>query len=291
MSADGTLWPRAASRTCRPATTARRCAADGRRRAAVIEKPYDAACRHAPRPAFTGREPQRRRDASRLATLSSRCARSMPDDAGVRLPREHDDLPAGRVAAAVEVHVMEHGLLMLEGGGIYRLGDALVSGQAGRLHLDGAVLPAVVRRARQGAGEVPDLQGLESAPAMTLAGSTPRSRSARSELRDAGRRSPTRAAPAVTRVVFTETRPRRARLRQAPVRGGRARRCARTPSATPSRAGPGTTPALPAVATGSHIDAIPNAGRYDGTVGVLGGLEAIRALQRSGLHGRGDRSS
>lgn len=38
-----------------------------------------------------------------------------------------------------------------------------------------------------------------------------------------------------------------------------------------------------AIATGSHIDAIPNAGRYDGTVGVLGGLEAIRALNRSGF--------
>jgi N-carbamoyl-L-amino-acid hydrolase len=37
------------------------------------------------------------------------------------------------------------------------------------------------------------------------------------------------------------------------------------------------------VATGSHIDAIPNAGKYDGVVGVLGGLEAIRALQRSGF--------
>ena len=40
---------------------------------------------------------------------------------------------------------------------------------------------------------------------------------------------------------------------------------------------------LPAVGTGSHIDAIPNAGSYDGTVGVLGGLEAIRALQRNGF--------
>src|SRR5271154_3135031 len=36
-----------------------------------------------------------------------------------------------------------------------------------------------------------------------------------------------------------------------------------------------------AVGTGSHIDAIPNAGKYDGVVGVLGGLEAIRALQRA----------
>ena len=44
----------------------------------------------------------------------------------------------------------------------------------------------------------------------------------------------------------------------------------------------GSDPAAPAVGTGSHIDAIPNAGRYDGVVGVLGGLEAIRALQRAG---------
>jgi ureidoglycolate amidohydrolase len=38
-----------------------------------------------------------------------------------------------------------------------------------------------------------------------------------------------------------------------------------------------------AVATGSHIDAIPNAGKYDGVVGVLGALEAIRALKRAGF--------
>jgi ureidoglycolate amidohydrolase len=45
----------------------------------------------------------------------------------------------------------------------------------------------------------------------------------------------------------------------------------------------GSDPAAPAVGTGSHIDAIPNAGKYDGVVGVLGGLEAIRALKRSGF--------
>jgi len=48
----------------------------------------------------------------------------------------------------------------------------------------------------------------------------------------------------------------------------------------------GTEPALPAIGTGSHIDAIPHSGRYDGTVGVLGGLEAIRALQRAGVRPR-----
>ncbi|HZV86080.1 MAG TPA: M20 family metallo-hydrolase [Candidatus Binatus sp.] len=45
----------------------------------------------------------------------------------------------------------------------------------------------------------------------------------------------------------------------------------------------GSEPNAPAVGTGSHIDAIPNAGKYDGVVGVLGGLEAIRSLQRCGL--------
>jgi ureidoglycolate amidohydrolase len=45
----------------------------------------------------------------------------------------------------------------------------------------------------------------------------------------------------------------------------------------------GSRPELPAIGTGSHIDAIPHSGKYDGTVGVLGGLEAIRTLQRSGF--------
>jgi ureidoglycolate amidohydrolase len=48
----------------------------------------------------------------------------------------------------------------------------------------------------------------------------------------------------------------------------------------------GEDPNAAAIGTGSHIDAIPNAGRYDGTVGVLGGLEAIRALKRSGFRPR-----
>jgi ureidoglycolate amidohydrolase len=43
----------------------------------------------------------------------------------------------------------------------------------------------------------------------------------------------------------------------------------------------GSDPQAAVVGTGSHIDAIPNAGKYDGVVGVLGGLEAIRALKRA----------
>ncbi len=48
----------------------------------------------------------------------------------------------------------------------------------------------------------------------------------------------------------------------------------------------GSDPSLAPVGTGSHIDAIPNAGLYDGCVGVLGGLEEIRVLQQLGLNPR-----
>ena len=48
----------------------------------------------------------------------------------------------------------------------------------------------------------------------------------------------------------------------------------------------GSEPSIAAIGTGSHIDAIPHSGKYDGTVGVLGGLEAIRTLQRSGFRPR-----
>jgi N-carbamoyl-L-amino-acid hydrolase len=48
----------------------------------------------------------------------------------------------------------------------------------------------------------------------------------------------------------------------------------------------GRDPNLTPLATGSHIDAIPNAGRYDGVVGVLGALEAFRALAAAGFQPR-----
>ncbi len=88
--------------------------------------------------------------------------------------------------------------------------------------------------------------------------------------------------PAVTRVVFTEQDLRaRAWLRERCEEAGLAIR-ADAVGNTFIR-WEGSRPELAAVATGSHIDAIPNAGRFDGVVGVLGGLEAIRALQRSGF--------
>src|SRR5262245_60094886 len=44
----------------------------------------------------------------------------------------------------------------------------------------------------------------------------------------------------------------------------------------------GEEPELPRVLTGSHVDTTLNAGRYDGVVGVLGAIEAVRTLREAG---------
>jgi ureidoglycolate amidohydrolase len=89
-------------------------------------------------------------------------------------------------------------------------------------------------------------------------------------------------APAVTRVVFTPT--------DLKARGWLVAHCEsaglsvrRDPIGNIFARWNGSEPSASSVGTGSHIDAIPNAGKYDGVVGVLGGLEAIRTLQRSGF--------
>src|ERR1035441_3787269 len=91
--------------------------------------------------------------------------------------------------------------------------------------------------------------------------------------------------PVVTRVVFSE-----ADLR---ARGYVKSLCARAGLTVHEDAigntfarWQGSDPDLAPVGTGSHIDAIPNAGLYDGCVGVLGGLEAIRVLQKLGYKPR-----
>jgi ureidoglycolate amidohydrolase len=91
--------------------------------------------------------------------------------------------------------------------------------------------------------------------------------------------------PAVTRVVFTPTDLRaRAYVRGLCEEAGLTIR--EDAIGNMFARWPGSVPELAPIGTGSHIDAIPNAGAYDGTVGVLGGLEAIRALQRSGFQPR-----
>jgi ureidoglycolate amidohydrolase len=90
-------------------------------------------------------------------------------------------------------------------------------------------------------------------------------------------------APAVTRIVFTPT--------DLSARAWLLARCKQAGLAIHQDAignifarWHGQDPDTAAVATGSHIDAIPNAGKYDGVVGVLGALEAVRALRKSGFN-------
>ena len=45
----------------------------------------------------------------------------------------------------------------------------------------------------------------------------------------------------------------------------------------------GEDPSLPPVYIGSHLDTQPTGGKYDGVLGVLGGLEVIRTLNRLGV--------
>lgn len=46
---------------------------------------------------------------------------------------------------------------------------------------------------------------------------------------------------------------------------------------------PGKFSQAPVLATGSHIDTVPNGGRYDGAFGVLAGLEVVRLLNEQRL--------
>lgn len=45
----------------------------------------------------------------------------------------------------------------------------------------------------------------------------------------------------------------------------------------------GTDPTLPAVVTGSHLDTVYNGGKYDGTLGVIAGLEVVRSLNEQNI--------
>lgn len=48
----------------------------------------------------------------------------------------------------------------------------------------------------------------------------------------------------------------------------------------------GTEPGLPPVYMGSHLDTQPTGGKYDGVLGVLGGLEVMRSLNDLGIRTR-----
>jgi (S)-ureidoglycine aminohydrolase len=108
-----------------PASIRARAAA----RAAVIEKPYQPLDR-VPPPMLVGREsampgqPLMGDDALAIRIL-------LPDDIAFDFAVNTMTFQPGAALAMVEIHVMEHGLLMLAGGGVYRLGESWYSVSAG----------------------------------------------------------------------------------------------------------------------------------------------------------------
>jgi ureidoglycolate amidohydrolase len=93
------------------------------------------------------------------------------------------------------------------------------------------------------------------------------------------------APPVVTRVVFSEA-DMRARTYVKSLCTGAGLAIREDAVGNTFATWEGSEPSLAPIGTGSHIDAIPNAGLYDGCVGVLGGLEAIRVLKQLGYKPR-----
>jgi (S)-ureidoglycine aminohydrolase len=101
-------------------------------RAAVIEKPYEPLAGDEQQTAqiVVGNEaaiapvPLMGDEALRVRSL-------MPDGPAYDFAVNTMTYDPGAALSMVEIHVMEHGLLMLEGGGIYRLGDAWYPVEAG----------------------------------------------------------------------------------------------------------------------------------------------------------------
>jgi (S)-ureidoglycine aminohydrolase len=104
--------------------------ASERTRLAVIEKPYEAVAGIAAPGVLVGREidvPP----AALMGDEDLRVRGLLPDDASFDFAVNTMTYQPGAALSMVEIHVMEHGLLMLEGGGIYRLGERWYPVKAG----------------------------------------------------------------------------------------------------------------------------------------------------------------
>jgi (S)-ureidoglycine aminohydrolase len=99
-------------------------------RVAVIEKPYQALASIDPPRAIISNEdavPSHTLDNDPDLQVKSLLPEAMSFDFAVNTMTYQP----GAALSMVEIHVMEHGLLMLEGGGIYRLGDSWYAAKAG----------------------------------------------------------------------------------------------------------------------------------------------------------------
>ncbi|MFY9747014.1 MAG: (S)-ureidoglycine aminohydrolase, partial [Acidobacteriaceae bacterium] len=91
-------------------------------RAAVVEQPYRAVKGVGAPEVLVGREPEV--TAQALMGDDGLQVRSLlPDTMAFDFAVNTMTYQPGAALSMVEIHVMEHGLLMLEGGGIYRLDD------------------------------------------------------------------------------------------------------------------------------------------------------------------------
>jgi (S)-ureidoglycine aminohydrolase len=107
----------------------------GQARAALIEKPYAAEASSAG--SSTGALQIVVGDEASIAALplmgdeSLRVRSLMPDGPAYDFAVNTMTYDPGAALSMVEIHVMEHGLLMLEGGGIYKLGESWYPVEAG----------------------------------------------------------------------------------------------------------------------------------------------------------------
>jgi (S)-ureidoglycine aminohydrolase len=97
--------------------------ARGAARAAVIEKPYQPLAGTAAPRFLTGSEPAVEGKPF-LGDSMLHVRTLLPDSPSFDCAVNTMTFQPGATLPMVEIHVMEHGLLMLEGGGIYRLGDS-----------------------------------------------------------------------------------------------------------------------------------------------------------------------
>jgi (S)-ureidoglycine aminohydrolase len=114
-----------------PEGTPHSVTASTKSRAAIIEKPYELTSAAEAPQILIGNEKE------------IPAAVAIPGENGLRIQLLIPDSPAhdfavnimtydpGVALPMVEIHIMEHGLLMLQGGGIYRLGDSWYPVQAG----------------------------------------------------------------------------------------------------------------------------------------------------------------
>ncbi len=99
-------------------------------RAAVIEKSYQVQPGAAAPQIVVGNE----MDVAPVALMGDEALRVrslMPDEQSYDFAVNTMTYDPGAALAMVEIHVMEHGLLMLEGGGIYKLNDSWYPVEAG----------------------------------------------------------------------------------------------------------------------------------------------------------------